>query len=53
MNDPNAQPVNGIKGLSTEYAAAVVVIGSLVALILIRRGFRGLKVPGVGSVSVG
>lgn len=28
-----------MSGLTTEHAAAVIVIGSLVALILIRRGF--------------
>jgi hypothetical protein len=37
-------------GLSTEHAAAVVVIGALAVLILIRRGFRGVS---VGGVSVG
>lgn len=31
-------------GLSTPQAAAALVIGSLVGLILIRRGFRGLSV---------
>jgi hypothetical protein len=40
-------------GLSTEHAAAVVVLGSLVFLILIRRGFRGVGVPGVGGVKLG
>lgn len=44
------QPVKGLQTLTTEYAAAVVVIGALVALIMIRRGFRGLN---VGGVSVG
>lgn len=44
-------PVSAIKGLSTEYATAVLVLGSLAVLILIRRGFRGLRVPGVGSIS--
>jgi hypothetical protein len=34
-------------GLSTEHAAAAVVIGSVLALILIRRGFRGVNVGGV------
>jgi len=37
------QPLKG-QGLSTEQAAAAIVIGSLVALIAIRRGFRGLSV---------
>lgn len=31
-------------GLSTPQAAAAIVLGSLVGLILIRRGFRGLSV---------
>lgn len=31
-------------GLSTEKAAAAIVLGSLVALIMIRRGFRGVSV---------
>jgi hypothetical protein len=38
-------------GVSTEYAAAAIVIGALIALILLRRGFRGVSIPGVGSVS--
>lgn len=37
-------------GLTPERAAAVVVVGSLVLLILIARGFRGVN---VGGVSVG
>jgi hypothetical protein len=41
------QPVKG-QGLTTEYAAGVVVIGSLILLILIRRGFRGINIGGVG-----
>lgn len=36
--------------LSTPHAAAVLVIGSLVFLILVNRGFRGVS---VGGVSVG
>jgi hypothetical protein len=31
-------------GLNTEQAAAAIVLGSLVALIAIRRGFRGVSV---------
>lgn len=43
----------GVKfaGVSTEYATAAIVIGCLLALMLIRRGFRGVSIPGVGSVS--
>lgn len=37
------QPVKG-QGLSTEQAAAAIVLGSLVALIAVRRGFRGVSV---------
>jgi hypothetical protein len=37
------QPVKG-QGLTTEHAAAAVVLGSLCALIAIRRGFRGVSV---------
>jgi hypothetical protein len=37
------QPLKG-NGLTTEQAAAALVIGSLVALIAIRRGFRGVSV---------
>ncbi len=40
-------------GLDTEHAAAIIVIGSLALLMLIRRGFRGIGVPGVGSVNIG
>lgn len=39
--------------LTTEHAAAVVVIGALVFLVAIRRGFRGIGVPGVGGIHVG
>lgn len=35
-------------GFDTPYAAAGIVLGSLLALILIRRGFRGVSVGGVG-----
>jgi hypothetical protein len=45
-------PFNGA-GVTTEYATAAIVIGCLVALVLIRRGFRGLRVPGVGAVGLG
>lgn len=43
-------PIKG--GFTTEHAAAVIVIGSLVALIMINRGFRGISVMGA-SVKVG
>lgn len=41
------------QGFNTEHAAGAIVIGSLFMLILIRRGFRGIGVPGVGSIGVG
>lgn len=44
---PVDQPVGGA-GFTTEHATAVVVIGSLLFLILVRRGFRGISVGGVG-----
>lgn len=37
-------------GLQTEQVAAIVVLASLIFLILIRYGFRGLS---VGGLSVG
>jgi hypothetical protein len=36
-------------GLTTEYSTAIVVIGSLLFLILIRRGFRGVNVGGFSA----
>jgi hypothetical protein len=48
--DEMTNPIKGT-GFTTEHATAAIVIGALVLLILIRRGFRGLSVPGVGSVS--
>jgi hypothetical protein len=40
-------PVKGA-GFTTEYAAAIIVFGSLAFLIMVRRGFRGVNVGGVG-----
>jgi hypothetical protein len=50
MYPDDAEMVNPVKplGLTTEHSAAVIVIGSLLALILIRRGFRGVSAGGVG-----
>ena len=44
-----ANAVNSVPtvGVTTEKAAAILVIGSLVALIAIRRGFRGVSVSNV------
>jgi hypothetical protein len=47
-----AHPVKGLNSLSTEYAAAVVVLGAMAILIIIRRGFRGVSLGGA-SVRVG
>lgn len=44
-------PVKMEGGLDTAKAAWILVIGSLVFLILVRRGFRGVSVAGV-SVGV-
>jgi hypothetical protein len=40
-------------GFSAEHAVAGLVIGCLIALILLRKGFRGVGIPGVGSASIG
>lgn len=39
-------------GVTTERAVAGLVIGCLIALILLRRGFRGISIPGVGGASL-
>jgi hypothetical protein len=46
QDNPEAKP----SMLQTPMAAAVLVIGSLLFLILVRRGFRGVS---AGGVSVG
>jgi hypothetical protein len=38
----------GLGGFTTAHSAGVIVVGSLVALILIRRGFRGFSAGGAG-----
>jgi hypothetical protein len=48
-NSNDTMPVKG-GGMQTEHGVAVVVIGALVALIMIRRGFRGVS---VGGASIG
>lgn len=51
--DPRTNPVRG-NGVQTEYAAAGLVIGAVVALWLIRRGFGfGAGVPGIAAVKIG
>lgn len=42
------QAVQGA-GITTEHATAVVVIGALLFLVLIRRGFRGISIGGVSA----
>ncbi len=37
-----------IGGIATEHAAAILVFGSLLFLIMVRRGFSGVSVGGVG-----
>lgn len=41
-------PVKTFGGFSTEHMAGALVIGALVFLILVGRGFRGVSVGGVG-----
>lgn len=43
-------PVKTFGGFSTEHVAGAIVIGALVFLILVGRGFRGIS---AGGVSVG
>lgn len=43
-----SNPVKGTGGITTPHAAAIVVLGSLAFLILVRRGFRGVNLGGVG-----
>lgn len=51
--DEMTNPVTGASGVTTERAVAGLVLGCLVALILIRRGFRGVGIPGVGAARLG
>jgi hypothetical protein len=45
------QPVK-TGGLTTEHACAALILTALGFLILIRRGFRGVGVPGIGNIKV-
>lgn len=47
-NEPAPRNPISVGGLAQEHAAAVVVIGALVFLILVSRGWRGASVGGVG-----
>lgn len=49
----NQDNVSDGRSLSVEHAAVIVVVSALVFLILVRRGFRGIGVPGVGNVGLG
>lgn len=51
--DSPVNPVTGANGITTERAVAGLVLGCLVALILLRRGFRGVGIPGVVSARIG
>lgn len=44
----NDQAVQG-SGLTTEHATGIVVVGALLFLILVRRGFRGISIGGVSA----
>lgn len=46
--DSPVDAIRGARSLTTEHAVAVVAGSALVLLILIRRGFRGVNVGGVG-----
>ena len=37
-----------VQGFTTEHAAAAIVLGAMVALWAIRRGFRGINIAGAG-----
>lgn len=51
--DDTTYPIGGMaSGITTPQAAGAIVIGSVVLLILINRGFRGVRVPGVGSINL-
>lgn len=52
MYGPDSEPRNPVSQETgnTEYATAALVVGALVVLVLIARGFRGAS---VGGISVG
>ena len=51
MYEPDSQMVNPVKsaGMSTEYAAGVIVIAALVFLVAVNRGFRGVSISGASG----
>lgn len=48
MEDNYDNATARVGGIATEHAAAVLVFASLLFLILVRRGFTGVSVGGVG-----
>lgn len=51
FGDPTSEGVNPVsdgRTIDTPQMAGVLVIGALVLLILIKRGFRGVNVGGAG-----
>ncbi|HET7414759.1 MAG TPA: hypothetical protein VFI97_03585 [Arthrobacter sp.] len=53
MTQPYHVDTGTSAGLDTQHAAAIIVLLALALLILIRRGFRGVTVSGVGGIKVG
>ncbi len=49
--DEAVNPVTGTGGMTTEHAAAAIVLSALAFLILVNRGFRGVGFGGA-SISV-
>jgi len=49
----NVHPIKGAGTITTEKMAAALVIGALIFLILVRRGFAGINVRGLGGVNIG
>ena len=47
MLDYDDNPVKGGQGIKTEHVVAGIVLGCLAALILLRRGFRGVSAAGI------
>ncbi len=49
MYEPDSTQTNAVQtgGVSTPHSAAILVIGSLIALVLIKKGFRGVNLGGV------
>lgn len=53
MSFKGSEDFNGkFSNMGSNHAAAIILAVCLAFLYLIRRGFRGLSVPGLGSVKV-